>query len=777
MTNLANTKTSLAKLLAGENITVQHKKVRTAGFDIKNRVLVLPMYKKDISPEVYDTFVAHEVGHALYSNIDSELFKDRALFRYVNLVEDIRIERMIKAKFPGLVKSFYLGYQQLKNDNFFGVKDSEIEGLCFGDRLNLNAKIGSNGYFTEEEEVLAEKARKVITMDDVIEVAKEIQAYDKQAAEEEEKEEKSENQENQKGEGDSQEQQGKSDKSDESGEEGQNSMESDEDGEGEEGDDSSSDGDASESDDLSGEAGDDKTESGSEGENADQNSKKDADGDKESDEASNGGGSVESEGGKTQDLSKKPKQKEMVTDENADQKYDNFLDDSPAVKEPKYYEVGDILLNKIIEDTKSVNADLSSIFGRIQNKGFDNALEEFNKFKMGNQKVVNYLHKEFEMRKNAEQQKRAAESTSGSLDTTRMFKYKYDENIFKKVTSVPNGKSHGLVMYLDWSGSMENKIMDTVKQMINLVLFCKRAGIEFEVYAFAWGGRKDQLSVNDITKNLSKDQITVGSEFRLINFLSSKLSGAKLNEALLNVWKLAMVVSRKVWLDMYHNGAVGELQKYSLTGTPLNQALLIAPKVIEKFRHERKVQVVHMTILTDGEATDHLYSSDNGVNIRSINTEHGYLRHGHKYHSIKVGDGSRMYGRGSSTTVGLLNYVKEVSKVNIIGFFLVGAKYELSNVYMSHKFQYVPESLSSKFGKEGNVVIEDAGYDELYVIKTDRKNFGIESENAEEYEFKDIKEAMKDVKKQFNAHGNSVKKQRVILNKFIAKISNPKIMF
>ena len=35
----------LAKLLATENISIQHKKVRTASFDVKNRTLTLPIWK------------------------------------------------------------------------------------------------------------------------------------------------------------------------------------------------------------------------------------------------------------------------------------------------------------------------------------------------------------------------------------------------------------------------------------------------------------------------------------------------------------------------------------------------------------------------------------------------------------------------------------------------------------------------------------------------------------------------------------------------------------
>ena len=94
----------LAKLMATENITVLHKKVPTAYFDVKNRTLVCPMLKDDMSSEMYDLFMGHEVGHALNTPVEgwhqsvSELgpvFKG-----YLNVIEDVRIEKEIKAKYP-----------------------------------------------------------------------------------------------------------------------------------------------------------------------------------------------------------------------------------------------------------------------------------------------------------------------------------------------------------------------------------------------------------------------------------------------------------------------------------------------------------------------------------------------------------------------------------------------------------------------------------------------------------------------------------------------------
>ena len=59
-------KSVTAKLLATENITVVQDNVRTAMFDVKNRVLTMPMWA-DVSSYTEDHLIGHEVGHALYT--------------------------------------------------------------------------------------------------------------------------------------------------------------------------------------------------------------------------------------------------------------------------------------------------------------------------------------------------------------------------------------------------------------------------------------------------------------------------------------------------------------------------------------------------------------------------------------------------------------------------------------------------------------------------------------------------------------------------------------
>ena len=138
MTPNKNRTNMLSRLLATEDIVVEHHSgAPTAAFDVKGRVLVLPTWK-EMSTELYDMLVGHEVGHALYTPAEHdgmelpELLTDIAgnggdemlVKALLNIVEDARIERMMQDKFPGLKRDFVAAYDDLHNArDFFGIAD------------------------------------------------------------------------------------------------------------------------------------------------------------------------------------------------------------------------------------------------------------------------------------------------------------------------------------------------------------------------------------------------------------------------------------------------------------------------------------------------------------------------------------------------------------------------------------------------------------------------------------------------------------------------------
>ena len=97
-------KSTLAKLLAEEDIFVVHKQMETAYFNSKSRELGLPIWKdEEMTKDIYDLMVGHEIGHALWTPLD---MLEKAQVRkinhgFVNIIEDARIEKFAVRKYPG----------------------------------------------------------------------------------------------------------------------------------------------------------------------------------------------------------------------------------------------------------------------------------------------------------------------------------------------------------------------------------------------------------------------------------------------------------------------------------------------------------------------------------------------------------------------------------------------------------------------------------------------------------------------------------------------------
>ena len=107
-------KSTLVKLLAEEDVSVSYQKVSTASFNIETREVTLPIWK-DKSEGVMDMMSLHEVGHALYTPMDlMEKGKEKEVAHsFLNVLEDVRIEKMIQDKYLGSKKVFKKAYKEL----------------------------------------------------------------------------------------------------------------------------------------------------------------------------------------------------------------------------------------------------------------------------------------------------------------------------------------------------------------------------------------------------------------------------------------------------------------------------------------------------------------------------------------------------------------------------------------------------------------------------------------------------------------------------------------
>ena len=749
MNKLSTTKSLLAKLLATENVTVEHGKFSTASFDVKNRVLRLPIWK-EMSGSLYDLMVLHEVGHALWTPEagwhESASKKGPGFKSFLNVVEDARIERKIKDKYPGGRKSFTDGYLELVRKDFFGTKGVDLNELNLIDRINLYFKAGSSNEieFSEEENGFIEKVATTRTWDDVVRVSEELYEYakdhdsdtdmsDHEYSSFEFGDDEDSEDEEMESDGDAS---GENSEVDETLEKFKEHLKDLlEAGEEEKEDSGSSTGTGEgegESEEKSGsETG--KSEKAKEGEEADkgENGKEEnsSDGDKKISSGSEGGTITD------KDLSKgvedyKPS---SITDNNFRNKEELLVDDSDGSYE--YVNLPKSNLEKIIIDYKDVHSEIREHYVDADShyEASNQILEagkSFIEFRNKNKKTVEYLAKEFEMKKAADAHSRSLTANSGIVDSSLLHTYKYNEHIFKKINVTPDGKNHGLIMVVDWSGSMHRNIKGTVEQMMTLVMFCKRVNIPFEVFLFTDRYYSEHRDTNETYSRWTHKEIRYGdlviNGFHLLNMFSSRMRAAELHSAYINMTAIAGSYERK-W-NYYGGGYHSIPDKYDLGGTPLNNSLFAMNDFIPYFKTKNNVQIVNMVYLTDGESggsnaywTPGRTEKDDG---RSRETSHfgRYYSSGGKRPKTFIRDleTKKEYlfddGRGRMTAL-LVEILRDKHDINIVNFFLI----ERLKRWDFTRWTNDPESSMKEFRKEKSVVYRDVeGWSSLYIMKGGR---------------------------------------------------------
>ena len=597
-----SSKSRLAKLLAAENIHVEHRNVATAMFDVKNRVLILPMWK-DITNDLYDLLVLHEVGHALFTPLDgwhgAASTRPKHFKGFLNITEDARIEKKIKRKFPGGAKSFVKGYVDLMDRDFFGLKDRSVHTLNFIDRINIHTKAGlvAGVQFTDEELPYVRMVEAAETFAEAEAAAVAIYEYmggDSGAMTDTNPTLVNPD------EGD-----------DEDGETSE--VEGLDDGEGEDEEAPSEDNDGGaeteESDDSDDGDEDEKATSGENDGDSDEDEENDtsgeATGDSNEDEDENGSSADDGSGdtGGESETSSVTGNPRSETDEAFRDRENDLVDES--AEEIVYTQVPKDeafnLDNIIIKTDKIHDSILSHADEYSDGSASDRAKKELAEFKAANSKTVNYLAKEFEMRKAADASSRASTSRTGVLDVNTLHSYKWNEDVFKRITSVPDGKSHGLVMFIDWSGSMGGNIKGSIDQVLNLVLFCKKVNIPFDVYAFTNAARSEVA--NSKNDRMNKSKLEMGDfTFRResFNLLHLVTSNAKASEFQKHLTGMMMLRGGMGWGYGHNYSIPGWL---GLGGTPLNEAIMTAIPVVNKFRADHGLQIVNTAFLTDGEGS------------------------------------------------------------------------------------------------------------------------------------------------------------------------------
>ena len=663
-----------ARLLATENLTVVRSNVRTASFDIKSRVLTLPMWK-EMTPEIEDMLVGHEVGHALYT-LDKyiEPIKENPKMQsYLNILEDVRIEKLIKRKYPGLRKRMNEGYKQLNDKDFFGIsKVTSLDTLILIDKINLYFKAGfqCGVKFDADEKEFVNRAERTETIDEVIQLAHDIYAFAKEQAEKRKKQRQA-----------SSEAEGDEDETEEDGLEGDPDymdLDIDEDGE-----------------DFKAEDSDEESEKSAKGKGAGQDATE-------------------------EDL-------ESQTERAFSQRLEDLADQTT---EYRYHKI-EPLPYDVVVGFKQVLKDLDFDFQNVSvgsyyhNRVYGSKTEEqyqqkqnqeVLKFKNDSVSSVNYLIKEFEMKKSAQLYKRAAIAKTGSLDMRKIYAYQLQDDLFKRVTTLPQGKNHGMIMMIDWSGSMADVIMDTIKQVINLAMFCNKACIPYRVFAFTsqytdrnWEQVREkrhtyQRSLRDRNIANAHDSVLDGGNFNLLELFSDKMSTTEFNSM------IKKLLDQRVF---WHRG-------YDLGGTPLNEALLWTYNNIGEYMKNNRIEKMNFITLSDGA----------GGTMQASGGIHRYSYGNKVKHLVRDPVTKKTYpfgydsGQQSET---ILKMIKDRYNIRTIGFYIcANRRNALACALKDNIYDYkgsadaAIDEMRKAFRHDGFYSLRGTGRDDLFIVPADK---------------------------------------------------------
>ena len=730
-----DSKSILAKLIATENIQVQHNKVKTASFDTKHRVLTLPVFKNQ-KGDVYDMLIAHECAHALHTPTDgwSKIMHDESLRSYVNVLEDCRIDRIIQKQYPGVVKNYLNGFDILEKQNFFGTNGKDLnKELMLIDKINLFYKSSKRLpiSFSSVDNGWLSKVDALQTFDDVVDLAKQLLNWQQKEVEKLKKlpdfdkhlisdnynlnDDESENE-------------------DES-----NSEESSENGESQQAEDN----------------GEDKKD-------GEEQTATNA-------EAKEGGGKGVAPGVLV-----------SITNENMESKMSTLHDQE---KSYSYFTLPKVKLNDmIISNDKFLNNMRKHILDCTRKYPSDliyyNWLKgAYKNFKNENKKTVMYLVKEFEMKKAATAYKRSSTDKTGTIDPLKLKDYKFSDDIFKRLTITPDAKNHGMIMMLDWSGSMCDSIKQTTEQLMNLVWFCQKVNIPYEVYFFtseigesAWNKERSKQGDEVFTYKYGD---AIMDKCHLVCIANNRMKKTKLDESLMYIWSMALSYHGRYNLggrDMWEGDNFNCPSEYYLGSTPLNQAIVALNEMIPIFKNKNKIEKMSVITLTDGGA-NWCFGSTMGDDGKS-NIQHGstpVIKVGKKSYTTK--DNDRFYRSGEYTGL-LLDIIRQRHGVSTIGFFVTKKlrTWDMDNYIGDYKDYQDKElkraKIRSSMTKNRFAQVPQTGYSKYFLLNG--KKMTVENTNLD-----GINDTMKagGIAKLFKKSMKGRITSRILLNQFIQEVA------
>jgi len=657
--------TGFARLLASENISVRlDPNSVTASFNLESRVLTMPLW--DASDRLRDMLIGHEVAHALFTTgdlmehvaaIDPENFataKD-----YLNVVEDARIDRLIQRKYAGLKADYRVGYREMAEKDFFGIGDTDIDTMPLIDRINLHFKHFENVSFSAIEQDFVDRIENVETIEEMIEVARDLYEWCRDNEEKQEETETVETNETGSGSGFGENDEDSADDDQQDGNGASDSAGSD---------DAEDDEDGKES--PTGDSGDDAA--GEEDSTSDSDSGDDDTGDEGED-----GTAVKESFSKAPNASKTMKSMEdslskSVENNDHDDTFRNYIWPKKVDVDTAVYGYANILRDS---DNEVGQADMTL----------------WNVFKSAARGNVNNLAMLFERKKAAAVNARTQVAKTGRLDMTALHKYKMTEDIFLRNKVEIKGKNHGMVVYVDWSGSMMECMNETVQQTIVLAMFCKKVGIPFRVFGFNTWRSAEQEIFSYESEASGYTNMNLSNSFRLLEIFSDKMNNRDFE-------KMCAVLLKSAAEGFYY----GTPRCLQMGGTPLNEAIVAGMEYAKQFRDAYRLDVMNSVFITDGcggNPFDYWTSRDGNLS----KTQTG--------ESWRLADFNAKNIGGTDV---LLRIYKDTVGGNLIGFYL-DSKRGIERTIAYSSFPGT-DRMHAAFKKDRFVLFPHVGYDNYFLM-------------------------------------------------------------
>ena len=425
----------------------------------------------------------------------------------------------------------------------------------------------------------------------------------------------------------------------------------------------------------------------------------------------------------------------VVTDELFSEKVEELnRDDNMHFGENQYVDYPNMKEGDLVVSNEYLRNTIKDFWSVCEEEAFTYVDTSLKKFMKDSAKEVNYLVKEFECRKAADAYSRSTVARTGVLDTSKLHTYKYNDDVFKKLNIIPEGKNHGLVFVLDWSGSMSNVLQDTVKQLINLIVFCRKVSIPFEVYAFTnnWVDTNDDGDLDVYVQHLTKfkqNELFLDPRFRMLNLVSSKAKNAEIDESIRNLFRLSYAIRH--YVDFPYPPNLG------LSGTPLCDAVVALHTIVPNFQKRNAIQKTNVIILTDGDTAPIRTTCESerfGIGAAHVgyNT---YLR------CRKTGETKQLGHWFKQLTILLDNFKKSHPNINLIGIRLVdrGEWARFSNIWITKD----AEKVRAQWKKDRSATIKGTPFDAFFAMACQSLNNDVEFEVEEDATKAQIRKAFK----------------------------------